>query len=600
MKKWPLSKMSSLPRVDKETELFMDTEGTGLDKLNDRPFLATLSIHDKKYAIDLENAGPTFIMWLKRNMPKVKTTVFHNAKHDIHQLMNIGLPEGVVRNSEISCTYIMETLLNEHRRKYDLDTLGEEYFDKPKRGQDMYDYLADRFGGKPTKKEQMGRIKDAPRPVVAYYGIGDVDVTCDLYRRNINLIEEQDLGKIWNLEKKVTKALVFLERRGVPVDKAAIAIAEEQIDKVKRANDRKLEEMVGFVPNVKSIKDVPKAFENWGIDLPKNRKTGNYRTDKDTLNEMHDPLADLILEQRSVRVMLETFIATFLEHVRRDGRIHCDFNQTKGDDYGTKTGRLSASDPNLQQVPKRNKALAKFIRALFVAMDGYKWLRFDWSQFEFRMFAHYTRSQTLIDKIRADRTIDYHQAVATLTGLERDPYAKQLNLGLVFGMGEGLMAQKCGLPYSIKRLPGGKKILVAGKAAKGIFRKYHSTLPEVKRMLRKAERLAIKRGFVKTIFGRRLRFPNRFGCHKAGGLVFQGSSADMMKKKLVEVDEACYKSDVEFVLPVHDEFNFLTPNEIVDDTNEAISGILEDCPEMRVPVYADLGVGQDWWEASQE
>lgn len=596
-KKSPLlTEASQLPRVDSNTILFQDTETTGLDKLRDAPFLHLLRIHGVDYALDYKS-GHT-INWLNDHMPVVADNVFHNAKYDLHMLSNMGLSEHVVRSSEISCTVIMETLINEHWRQYGLDDCCRRRGFEGKDNSALLGWLRANF---PDVKERdlMGYIRHAPLPLTVTYGVGDVQQLEKLYYEQLPELDKQNLHQIWELERDVTRALLYLERTGVPIDEEKIYESGREIEKYRRGIEAQIYKLVGFDLNVRSNPQMRTAFDKLDINYVRNEKTGNGVFNKDALGALKHPLARLVLDLRSARVMEDLFLGPFQEFLYPDGRIHCDFNQTKTDDYGTKTGRLSASNPNLQQVPKRNKALAQFIRSLFIALNGYRWVRHDWSQFEFRMFAHYTRSQRLLDTFIKDRKADYHQAVSNLTGLVRDPHAKQLNLGLIFGMGEGLMAMKCGMPYRTVRKRG-KEFFEAGPQAKKIFRTYHQNIPEVKPMLARAERLAKKRGYVKTIFGRRIRFPGKRGVHKAAGLVFQGSSADMMKWKTVQIDNYCAgQDDIEFNLVVHDEFNNQIPDGAVHH-DAAIKEILEDTPQMRLPVFADAGVGRDWWEASQE
>jgi DNA polymerase I-like protein with 3'-5' exonuclease and polymerase domains len=487
--------------------------------------------------------------------------------------------------------------VDDHQKSYHLEELCQSHFGLRKEDKALLEWLAAKFGGEPTRKAQMKHIVHAPRDMVAYYGIGDVKCVEMLYNRQMEEYTQQDLWKVSELERKTTRALWWTERIGVPIDMERLEKSEKGLKRMWVKVQEEINNLVGRPTNVKSNKDLLYAFDHLGLECAMSA-SGNGKFDKDTLKAIDHPLCKQILKLRSIRVMIETFIDTIRSHAHDDGRIHCNLNQTKTEDYGVKTGRLSASDPNLQQIPKRNDEFASLIRSLFVAVSGMKWFRADWSQFEFRMFAHYTKSPALIEKFKQDKTIDYHQAVADLTGLIRDPHAKQLNLGLVFGMGEGLMAMKCGLPYRIE-IVYGKEVKRAGDEAKKIFNTYHQTLPEVRQMLLTAERKAKAVGFVRTLFGRKLRFPNRYGCHKAAGYVFQGSSADMMKKKCCELVEASYGTDVQFMLPVHDEFNLLGPIDAENEIKEVMASILEDCPEMRVPVYADIGMGDDWWQATK-
>lgn len=598
-----LTKVSDLPEVlYKGDKIFLDTETTGLDKMEAFPFLTLIGINGVQYAVKTDDH---LIDYLTEQFLKLYECdgrlVMHNGKFDLHMLMNAGILEEVIRRVPIYCTYVAETLVDEHRFSYHLDDLGKDYFGIGKSDEALYEWLAEHCGGKPTRKAQIKNIAKAPIEMAAYYGIGDIDITERLHKKQMEYFtEEHDLVPVFQLEMMVLKALLFTERRGVPINMEAVPVAREAMERKQGEIRDRLIDLVGFDVNPRSPKQMTAAFEELGLEISYNAKTGNPTFAKDILQRYDHEFIDLIFEQRSVGVMLNTFLAGFDSHVYEDGRIRPNFNQTRGDEYGTRTGRLSCSEPNLQQIPKRNKELASQIRSLFCAPEGYDWFSADWEQFEFRVFGHYSKDEALIERFRENPELDYHQAVADLTGLPRNPYAKQLNLGLVFGMGEGLMAKHCDLPYTEEPGRGGKTYLRAGDKAKQIFSTYHEALPGARRVLMAAERKALHKGYVKTIMGRRLRFPDGKGAHKAGGLIFQGTSADIMKKKLVLIDNTFRTDEIQFVLPVHDEFNFIVSQDLDQKEVKArIKQILEDVPELRIPVLSDVGIASNWWDASK-
>lgn len=259
------------------------------------------------------------------------------------------------------------------------------------------------------------------------------------------------------------------------------------------------------------------------------------------------------------------------------------------------TGRLSSTEPNLQQIPKRDGELAPLIRSLFYPGPGRSWIANDWEQFEFRVFAHYVKDLDLTERYEKDPHTDFHTALAEMTGKPRDK-AKRINLGLVFGMGEGKLAKELGLPYTTE-IKHGKEMLIAGSEAKALFEEYHSRFPKAKAFLQEASQLARSRGYVRTITGRRIRFPGGEFVHKAGGLIFQGTSADFMKIKLVELNNEFRNTDVEFVLIVHDEFCLTAPKNKAEQVAARVKEITEHIPQLRIPILADAGIGPTWWEA---
>jgi DNA polymerase I len=574
--------------------IVVDTETTGLDKFNDHAFLVSTTIEGKTRVLRPED----FIPWYTRYCTETRHNVFHNAKYDLHMLVNCGLPMHCVRHMPVFCTQVTETLINDRRTKYSLNAICGDRFGIKKSDDELLQWLADKFGGKPDRKSQIHRITQAPIEMVAYYAAGDTELTERLYKQQLTDILNLDLQGIHSLEMQVLPVLMALERRGVPIDEDRVRDSLVKFTGSKAAVCRQIEELVGFEVNTRSGKQLENAFTSLGYGVQYNKDTGNPTFNKEVLESLDDELSKLILDERSYGTMINTFLSRFLIH-SRNGRIHCDFNQTKTDDYGVLTGRLSASNPNLTQIPKRNKEKASQVRSVFKAPKGAKWISADWKQFEFRMFAHYSNDPLLVGEFNANPEADYHQMIADLTGLKRNPYAKQLNLGLVFGMGMGLMAKKCGLPYTQKTMDD-KIVYVAGAEAKKVFGQYHDKLPGVQAMLKKAERVATVRGYIRTMSGRRITFKNKNQTYKAGGYVFQGSSADVMKQKLVRFErEFGGSDDVQLILPVHDEFNFVDYTGNSDRTMEIITEIMNDVPNLRVPVRCDVKADIDWWEASK-
>jgi DNA polymerase-1 len=591
----PINKVSDLPRLAGRP-LIIDTETTGLNKINDKPFLIPITIGNESWAL---RSDKNTIKWLNTNMPEAEHCVFHHAKYDLHMLINAGVDESVIDRSKIWCTMVNETLINDQHHSYALDAICQKRFGMRKKDIELLQWLADHCGGKPERKYQMKNIIKAPIEMVAYYAVGDTEMTGMLYEAQKPDITNQELEQVSKLEMRVLLALLDMERRGVPISIRKVEESLVRFSAMKTEIGKRVHDLAGFDINVRSGKQLEKAFKTLGVEIKYNEETGNPIFDKETLGLMDDELSKSILEQRSYGTMIDTFLSRFQDHMHDDGRIRCDFNQTKNDEYGVITGRLSASNPNMQQIPnpKRSGDKAAEVRAVFTAPKGEKWISADWRQFEFRVFANYSNDASLINEFKLNPDADYHQLVADLTGLKRDPFAKQLNLGLVFGMGQGLVAKKCGLPYT-QKVEDGRVYLVAGKAGKSLFKKYHSKLPKVQKMLKEAEHIAATRGFVKTLSGRRIRFHDRSKAYKAAGLVFQGTSADLMKMKLVELNNEFKNSDNSLILAVHDEFNFLARGDVKKTANK-IKEIVEDITQLKVPIRSDIGISDDWLEASK-
>lgn len=586
------------PNITKNSVVILDTETTGLHKLFDKPFMCLIQI-DKQHPVAYR-WSTELVDWLNTNLLMAECVVCHNAKYDWHMLRNGGVDPDVLYNTNVHCTLVAETLIDEHKYSYSLDNLGVLYFGEGKTTE-IYDIMAAYFGVK-SNKTVMSRIAEFATSsnknwqIVADYGIQDIIITRRLFDKQYPELVKQDLLPVFGLEMSTLKALVEMELRGVPVNTQQVAVVERELLIKQIQTQKAIVDLVGWEVNSRSPLQMEKAFNSLGIPIPLSTK-GKPTFAKDALSSIDHPFMQLLQESRNIKTMLDTFIGGSIGKNLVNGRIHTDFNQTRSEAGGTATGRLSSSGPNLQQIPKRDGELAPLIRGLFAAPAGYKFIANDWEQFEYRMFAHYVKDDELTARYVNDPKTDFHSATAELTGKPRDK-AKRINLGLVFGMGEGKLAKELGLPYAVETKHG-KECLIAGPEAQDLFNEYHSRFPKAKSFLKEASHIAKTRGYVKTIMGRRLRFPNSEFVHKAGGLVFQGSSADIMKMKLVELNNEFRKTDVEFVNCVHDEYCFIVPDEKVQEVMTRVREITENVPQLRIPILADSGYGQTWWEACE-
>lgn len=584
------------PNITNHNTIILDTETTGLHKLFDKPFMCLIQI-DNQNPVALHWSAE-LVDWLNKNLSVARRVICHNAKYDWHMLRNGGVDPDVLYNTNVHCTLVAETLIDEHKYSYSLDNLGVAYFGEGKTTE-IYNTMAAYFGVKPDKTV-MGRIAEFAASsnknwqIVADYGIQDIVITKRLFDKQYPELVKQDLLPVFGLEMSTLKALVEMELRGVPVNTQQVAVVERELLVKQTQTQKAIFDLVGWEVNSRSPLQMEKAFISLGIPIPLSTK-GKPTFAKDVLSGIDHPFMQLLQESRNIKTMLDTFIGGSIGKNLINGRIHTDFNQTRSEAGGTATGRLSSSGPNLQQIPKRDGELAPLIRGLFAAPEGYKFVANDWEQFEYRVFAHYVKDDELIARYINDPKTDFHSATAELTGKPRDK-AKRINLGLVFGMGEGKLAKELGLPYTTE-IRHGKECLIAGPEAQDLFNEYHSRFPKARSFLKEASHIAKTRGYVKTIMGRRLRFPNGEFVHKAGGLVFQGSSADIMKMKLVELNNEYRNTDVEFILVVHDEYLVMAPDHKVEAVAARVKEITEDVPQLRIPILADSGFGQNWWDA---
>ena len=254
------------------------------------------------------------------------------------------------------------------------------------------------------------------------------------------------------------------------------------------------------------------------------------------------------------------------------------------------------SEPNLQQIPMRVPTIAKVVRSLFGLKD-WKWCTGDQSQYEYRIFAHFVEDEMILNAYRSDPNTDFHQSLADIAHIPRR-LAKTVNLSLVFGAGEGRTAKLLGLPCT-EYVEDGHTRYRPGPEAEQLFAVYHARLPKTRPYLRAVANEAEARGFIRSIFNRKIRFPDRSKAYKAGALRFQSSAADIMKLKLIELDYELMRdgNGAELILAIHDEFDVLCPDGEEERTCKIMKEVMENQPYLQIPVLAEVSHGSDWWEA---
>lgn len=612
----------NLGRLHEYPIVSIDTETTGLYWYKDKIFgiaIAAFTGNEIVSAYYDIRAKPRVVEALCEEVPRIRKLVNHNVKFDANFLMNEGI---MVPHDNIECTSVRAALINEWEHSFSLDALADKYLNEKK--VDIYPELATLFGGQPTRAAQIGNLHRAPESMAAKYATQDAVLAIKLWRWQEIEIKRQGLEQVWALEKKITPILVQMERHGVRVDEqrardsmADVAVkvdkAQLALDKLagKPINANSPKQMQAMLGVKKASSSGPKGFE-WRTDsgflLPMTDADGPS-IGKETLiilAEQGDTRAAQVLTLRKM-IKANSFLKDHILGHAVNGRVYPNYNQTRGDnDLGTGTGRFSINDPALQQIPSRDVDIAEIARSCFLPEVGHEWCCADWEQMEFRMFAHYTKDPTIMEAYKNDPATDYHQIVSDITGIPRKPRfagdanAKQINLGLVFGMGEGKMAHEMGMDYTVRYGSDGREWFNSGPQAKAIFDTYHSSIPGVRKLLDQASSIAKSRGYVQTIMGRHLRFP-RGATYKAGGLVFQGSSADCMKQKMVELWPVCQKEGMPMLLTVHDELDFSMGESARQ--MPIVKEILEEFDrgpiKLRIPIRSSVDVGPNWFIASK-
>lgn len=618
-----------LSRLSRMKLVSADVETTGLHWYRDKVFgVAVAGFDGEAIATSYYDIRerPQIVAALAKYLPQASKLVNHHAKFDAHFLREAGVP---TPPDLWECTMVRAAQINEHEGLhghdgFDLNALCKKYLGSGK-PDGVYEELAKLFGGEPTRKAQMPNLHRAPEALAARYAMHDPVLAIKLWLWQEQEIAKQELQQIWSLERQVTPALVEIEAHGIRVDEALAHRQIAVVDQRVAAAQQDLNRLAGKPINANSAPQMRELFgakksetdgriewhTNAGFKL-ENTDGGEASINKDSLRvmaELGDKRAGHIL---TLRRMLKgkSFLKDHILGHAVGGRVYPNYNQTRGESgLGTGTGRFSVDDPALQQIPMHDRDVAEIVRPCFLPDAGHAWGCFDWKQFEFRMFAHYTKDPNILNMYATNPEADFHQTVADITGITRDrkfagdtANAKQINLGLVFGMGEGEMAYNMGMDYTTRRDRTGREWKTAGDKAKAIFAKYHSAMPGVKKLLEQAESIARSRGYVRTIMGRHIRFP-RGSFYKAGGLTFQGSSADSMKQKLVELRPIAKREGFNILLLVHDEYDMSFPKKeakrqaaIVKKQLEIFDGV--GCPiSLRVPILSDASLGDSWWGA---
>jgi DNA polymerase I-like protein with 3'-5' exonuclease and polymerase domains len=509
----------------------------------------------------------------------------HNLKFDLHFAANDLLSIcGPVEDTQCNAA-----LIDENVNAYSLDAVATRCGVQAKKGAELYAELATQFGGR-VDKSQMANFHLLPgnHPLVVEYAEGDGTTTWQVRDVQQTILDNENLHAVWEVESSVLPVLFRMERRGVRVHEERLAWLKQWLTEQVQEAEKALPQ--GFNPRATS--QIREYLQTRGVTtFMKTQPTERF---PDGTDSFMAPWLETIPEAKPILVLrrfsglLSKFVDPMLEKHLFNGRVHCEFNQLRADEFGTVTGRLSSSRPNMQQIPKRNKELAPLFRQIFLPEKGHQWSLNDYSQQEFRVFADYTGSQVLLDGYKAIPPLDIHSVVADLLHVERDP-AKTMNFGILYGMGVAKLARSLGIPE---------------QEAAQLRAKYDTMLPEVKRFTHQAERTAASRGWVRTKLHRRRRFPDRLYAYKAGNAVIQGSSADMTKVKMVEIDRYFRQAKCEsaLMLQVHDELDWtLGPDDApLDMGARAIMESFDEKDKIQfdVPMKVDQSVADDWGRAS--
>jgi len=542
---------------------------------------------DKRIVID----------WIKEVCATDAVKIFHNAMYDVCWLRAYGIKI----NGYIIDTMVMASLIDENRIWYSLNSVSFDYLGEVKDEKALKE-AADSWGI--DAKKEMYKL---PAMYVGTYAEKDAELTLELFKTLSREIRKQNLTNIFDLETQLFPCLIDMKFRGVRVD---VQKAHELKKKLSTEEENLIQEVkkeTGIEPQIWAARSIAEVFQKLSLPYETTEKTGAPSFTKNFLSTHANPLVKKIAKARELNKAHTTFIDTILKHEHR-GRIHADINPIRSDTGGTVTGRFSYSNPNLQQIPARNKELGPLIRSLFLPEVDHKWGCFDYSQQEPRLVVHYAattepisfdQSVTKIVEKFKDNSVDFHQTVADMAKISRTQ-AKTINLGLFYGMGKAKLQAELGLQTKAE--------------AEELFNQYHENVPFVRELMNSTSKHAQTSGSIGTLLGRRCRFdkwePNQFGMHKAMSFeeaertygrgrirraytykalnkLIQGSAADMTKKAMLDL----YKEGIIPHIQIHDELDISIASE---EQAKKIIEIMENAVTLSVPNKVDYESGNTW------
>jgi DNA polymerase I-like protein with 3'-5' exonuclease and polymerase domains len=544
------------------------------------------------------NLDPKFTLkWIKKQLSVPDMNVImHNATYDAGWLR----AEGVEIKGRIIDTMITGALVDENRWSFGLDAMARDFV-ALRKNEKLLQAAAKEWGVDPKSGMYL-----LPPKYVGAYAEQDAVATLKLWDALKVQLEEQELWHIWNIETDLIPCMLDMRSNGVKVDLDKAEQNKKLIRKKTGELRKFIEGEAGMEVDIWASASIQKMFDKMGMEYLTTEKGAPSFT-KSFLSDHPSKVCQALVKLREFDKADSTFIDSILRH-EHNGRIHTELHSTRRDEGGTVTGRFSSSNPNLQQIPARDPDIKRMIRGLFVPEDGCQWGSFDYSSQEPRLLVHFAASMpdgmrhSVVDNIVDEFNtgdVDLHQMVADLAGITRKQ-AKTVNLGIMYGMGVAKLADQLGIPAA---------------DAKDLIGKHRDKVPFVKGLADIATKQASDNGQIRTLLGRKCRFPlweplqfgvgkplphdeaqkeygkqiKRAFTYKALNRLIQGSAADQTKKAMLD----CYKEGLTPMLTVHDELCFNIENQ---EQVDKIKEIMETGVPLKVPSKIDVDIKPDWGE----
>ncbi|WP_336034114.1 DNA polymerase I [Acinetobacter bereziniae] len=579
-------------RLSTAKRFAIDTETTSLDyRVAEMVgFSLAFDAHDAYYiplAHDYEGAPEqlnreTIIQQIKPILedPNIEK-IGHHLKYDAHIFEN----HGIHLQGWFFDTMLASYVLNSVATRHGMDDVARVYLS----------HLTTTFeqvAGKGAKQKTFNQIDIE---TAGHYAAEDAHVTYRLYEvleRKLKEIPELS-GILHNIEMPVASVLTSMEENGIELDLKFLDQLSVDFANTIQNLENQIIEIAGESFNVGSPKQVGEVlFDKLGLKGGKKTATGQYSTSEAVLEKIDHPITQLIIEYRGLTKLRSTYTEALVKQANNDThRVHTSYHQAL-----TATGRLSSTDPNLQNIPIREE-IGRQIRKAFIAPKGRVLLAADYSQIELRLMAHFSQDEALVDAFKNGQ--DVHRRTASevlgvaLENVTSDQrrQAKAVNFGLLYGMSEFGLIRQLGFTR---------------EESQNYIKQYFHRYPGIYEYMQRTRQVALEQGFVETITGRRLYTPDidarnmmvRKGAERAAiNAPLQGSAAEIIKMAMIEVDKILPKDQAKLLLQVHDELVFEVDEAVADQVAEQIKDIMQKVVTLSVPLEVEVGQGKNWGEA---
>ena len=570
--------------------LCLDTETTSINPIDAELVGLSFSVEEGKafyVAIPAEREKAERIVNIFK--PLYESTkilkIGQNIKYDMEVLMNYGVRLAAPMFDTMLAHYVLQP-----EQKHNMDILAETLLNY------QTIHIDELIGPKGKSQKNMRDISPAD---ICDYAAEDADITLRLYNVLKPRLKEADVEDLfYNIEMPLVPVLAEMEMNGVLLDTNALAETSKVFTDRMTQIEKNIYELAGHQFNIASPKQVGEVLfgEMKIVDKPKKTKTGQYVTSEEVLQQLRSkaPIVDHILEHRGLKKLLGTYVDALPKLINpHTGHIHTSFNQAV-----TATGRLSSSDPNLQNIPVRGED-GKEIRKCFIPEPGCLFFSADYSQIELRVMAHLSGDKNMIEAFREG--YDIHAATAAriykedINNVTRDQRtkAKRANFGIIYGITVFGLAER---------------LEISRDEAKQLIDGYFETFPQVHDYMEKAKQLAREHGYAETFFHRRRYLPDitshnatvrNFAERNAINAPIQGSAADIIKIAMIRIYERFRREGIKskMILQVHDELNFSVLPEEKEQVEKIVLEEMQNAYTLQVPLVADSGWGNNWLEA---